>query len=279
VPQKKIKRKSRPQGYVHGYDSKEQQRLFQQAKFLEPYIYEKVDFSRQERIVEVGSGVGAQTSIILERFPHLKVDCIDISDAQIAVAKKKLAKYIKQGRVHIHKSDALKLPFEENTFDAAFLCWFLEHVPHPVQVLTEVRRILKSGSYVFCNEVLNSTFFIDPYSPATLQYLFAMNDHQWMLGGDPFVGAKLGNFLLDAGYQSVTTEVRTLHYDNRAPKMRGLMIDYWSNLLVSGSKELIRAKKVTPAIVSEMQKELKSLKSNKDAVFFDAWIQAKGQAF
>lgn len=272
-------RKKRPKGYVHGYDDKEQQRLFQQAKFLEPYIYEKVDFSKQKHIVEVGSGVGAQTAIILERFPHLTIDCVDISEAQIAVAKKKLAKYIKSGQVRIHLSDGHELPFSENTFDAAFLCWFLEHVPGPVEVLTEVRRVLKSGSYVFCNEVLNSTFFIDPYSPATLQYLFAMNDHQWNLGGDPFVGAKLGNFLLEAGYQSVSTDVRTLHYDNRAPKMRGLMLDYWSDLLVSSSKELIKAKKVTPAIVNAMQKELKAHTNTKNSVFFDAWIQAKGQAF
>jgi hypothetical protein len=48
----------------------------------------------------------------------------------------------------------------------------------------------------------------------------AFNDHQLELGGDPFVGAKLGNLLQSVGYRDVATDVRTFHLDNRAPAER-----------------------------------------------------------
>jgi hypothetical protein len=146
-------------------------------------------------------------------------------------------------------------------------------------VLKEVRRVLKAGSTIYCSELLNSTYFVEPYSPATLQYLFALNDYQWTLKGDPFVGAKLGNCLLAAGYQNIATEVKVQFYDNRAPKRRADYIDDWTSVLLSGAPALLRAGKVTPKIVEEMKEELLKLKDDPNAVFFSCWVQAKAEAF
>ena len=263
--------------YMHGYSQIEQKRLFDQARFLESYVHGPVDFSQCKKIVEIGSGVGAQTAILLDKFPDLEIDCVDISDQQIKTAKNFLRKH--GDRVKFFQGDANTLPFKENIYDGAFICWFLEHVKQPVEVLRETARVLKSGARLYCNEVLNSSLFIDPYSASTLQYLFALNDHQWGMGGDPFVGAKLGNILSSAGFQNVHTQVCTVHFDNRAPKMRAQMIEYWAELLESASVELVKHKKVSATLVAEMLKELNAIKKEPDAVFFDAWIQAVGQVF
>src|SRR5207244_3907363 len=126
-------------------------------------------------------------------------------------------------------------------------------------------------------EVMNACFFVHPYSPFTLRYTFAYNDHQWNLGGDPFVGAKLANYLLAAGFQGVATEVKLFHYDNRAPRKRAEFIEYWADLLLSGAPALLKAKRVTPKIVTGMRSELRKLKTDPDAVFFDAFVQARAQ--
>ncbi len=263
--------------YMHGYSQIEQKRLFDQARFLENYVHGQVDFSQCRKIVEIGSGVGAQTAILLDKFPNLEIHCLDISSEQIDTAKKFLTKHSE--RVHFFQGDAKKLPFQDNTYDGAFLCWFLEHVPIPGDILQETARVLKSGARVFCNEVLNSSLFIEPYSAATLQYLFALNDHQWSTGGDPFVGAKLGNLLTTAGFQNVKTNICTVHFDNRAPKMRGQMIDYWAELFESAAAELVKHKKVSDKTVQDMRKELAAVKKEPNAVFFDAWVQATAQVF
>ena len=132
---------------------------------------------------------------------------------------------------------------------------------------------------IYCTEAQNATFYLNPYSPATLQYWFAFNDHQWSLKGDPFVGAKLGNYLIEAGYQNVKTEVRTVHYDNRSPKARADCVTEWTDLLLSGAPALEAAGKVTPELVAEMKKELDRLKYDRDAVFFWGFVQARAEVY
>jgi len=275
----KGKSKDKAKGYLHGFTKDEQDRLYDQARFLEPMVYEKIDFSNAQRIVEVGCGVGAETEILLERFPNLEIHGIDAAKEQIERAKKRLDKYIKQGRVKLSLGDAAHLPYKDNEYDGAFVCFFLEHVGSPIEILKEVRRVLRPGGLIYCTEVLNATFFLHPYSPATSKFWFAFNDHQWNLGGDPFVGAKLGNYLMASGFQNIVTEVKSYHYDNRTPKLRAQMVEYWTKLLLSGTPGLLKAKRTTEAEVEAMTAELEKLKEDPDSVFFYCPVQASGQAF
>lgn len=78
------------QEYIHGFSREEQERLIRQAEFLKPYIYEKIQMTNVNHLLEVGCGVGAQTKILLEIFPHLKITGVDLSKDQLAVAEKRL---------------------------------------------------------------------------------------------------------------------------------------------------------------------------------------------
>jgi ubiquinone/menaquinone biosynthesis C-methylase UbiE len=267
------------EGYIHGFTRSEQDRLFEQARIHEDAIFTNVDFRASKSILEIGSGVGAQTQILLERFPQASIQCADASKEQVARAKEALKAAVKSGRVKIDVADALHLPYPENTFDGAFLCWFLEHVQNPVGILKEAKRVLRPGGVIYCNEVFNATFYIHPYSPATLKYWFEFNDYQWSLQGDPFVGGKLANYLISAGYQNVSTRVLTYQLDNRMPKKRAAFVDYWTELLLSGAPNLLKAGRVTPALVREMTEEAEKLKNAPDAVFFYSWIQARAEAY
>jgi ubiquinone/menaquinone biosynthesis C-methylase UbiE len=265
-------------GYIHGFSKEEQDRLYKQARVHEEIIFSKIDFSNCKDIIEVGSGVGAQTQILLERYPLAKIECVDASATQVARAKEALIDAVTDKRVEIQVADALHLPFQENRFDGAFVCWLLEHVQNPVGILQEIQRVLRSGGMIYCNEVFNASFYLHPYSPATLKFWMEFNDQQWSLKGDPFVGGKLANYLMKAGYQNITTHVLTHQYDNRMPKKRASFIDYWTNLLLSGAASLIEAGRVTDEIVKEMTRELQKLKNDPDAVIFYSWILARAEA-
>lgn len=267
------------EGYVHGFSSEEQKRLYEQGRFFENSVFKNVDFSKTKKIIEIGSGVGAQTEILLERFPQLQIQCIDASSEQIETAKKNLSRRKEfQGRYHLEQADALKLPYQDSTFEGAFICWLLEHVQNPVEILKEAHRVLKQNGIIFCNEVLNATFYMHPYSPATQKFWFEFNDHQWNLKGDPFVGGKLANYLLQAGFQEITTSVITHHYDHRTPKKRAAFLEYWCSLLLSGAPALIKAGKINQTEVDEMTSEFSRLKNDPNSVIFYSWIQAQAKA-
>ncbi|XLM20011.1 methyltransferase domain-containing protein, partial [Chromobacterium piscinae] len=131
--------------------------------------------------------------------------------------------------------DAEDMDFPPASFDGAFLCWILEHVHAPERVLAEARRVLKPGARLYATEAMNATFFMAPYSANLQQYWLAFNDHQLAVGGDPFVGAKLGNMLLRLGFRDVETKVKTWHLDSREPHRRQQVLDYWAELLLSAA--------------------------------------------
>jgi ubiquinone/menaquinone biosynthesis C-methylase UbiE len=269
-------RRKQARGYLHGFTREEQDRLYRQARFLEHRVHEGHALRRARRLLEVGCGVGAQTDILLRRYPDLHVTGVDASDQNLTRARAHLgALPWAAGRFSLERADAGSLPFDAGSFDSAFLCWILEHVPDPALVLSEVRRVLRPGAPVIVTEVQNATFFLDPYSPDTLSYWKSFNEHQFDLGGDPFVGAKLGNLLQAVGYREIEVEVRPIHLDNRFPGERAEFLAYWTELLLSGADGLCSAGKVSQAVVEGMQAELARVAHDPNAVFFYAFVQAR----
>jgi SAM-dependent methyltransferase len=263
--------------YLHGYSKKEQDRLYYQARLLEDYVYEDVDYSKCKRIIEVGSGVGAQTEILLERFPHLEIYCVDLANTQLRAAAKRLKKYMARGQVRLFQLNAEHLHTIDQTFDGALICWFLEHVPNPEKVLRSLKKILKPKAAVYFTEVHNGGFFLNPYSPNILKYWFEFNDFQWANGGNPFMGANLGNLLKSTGYKNIHVEVKSLFFDSRNPKEKNKFLLDFYDLIMSSQEHLKRDGRVTEKQIRGIKKEIKNLLKNKKAVYHLDYVQAKAQ--
>jgi ubiquinone/menaquinone biosynthesis C-methylase UbiE len=267
------------ENYLHGFTRKEQERLHKQARFLEGIVYSSIDLNDVKNLLEVGSGVGAQTEILLRRFPDTMITCLDFSETQIDAAKKRLGSNpVATGRYQLMQMDGTDMSLASNEkYDGAFLCWILEHVPAPQKVLSEIRRVLLPNSIVYITEVLNATFFLDPYSPNVLEYWMKFNNLQYEMGGDPFVGAKLGNMLLSLGYKDIRTETKTFFLDNRSPGKREEMIAYWTELLLSGMPNLLKAGYVTEDMAAKVKAEMHKVAKDPNAVFYYSFVQASAR--
>jgi len=261
--------------YIHGFSSAEQARLRKQAQFAETTVYRDINFDYCKTVLEIGCGVGAQTEILLRRFPQISLTSIDSNLKQLKTAKAALQKYSELAkRVSFKKMDALKLQLKAKQYDAVFICWVLEHVSDPRKILKEARRVLKPGGKIYLTEVMNHTFFLEPYSPFLWKYWMAFNDYQYDGAGDPFIGAKLGNHLLEVGYENVKTHFKIWHLDNRTPQQRADVIDYWTELLLSAAEQLIQAGYVDVETLKKAKKELAQVKKDPNAVFIYAFMQA-----
>src|SRR5688572_18152449 len=105
------------EGYLHGFTNQEQDRLYRQAQFFEPYIYPHIHFPSDSRVIEVGCGVGAQTQILLRRYPGIRVTGIDASEMQLKRAAHTLKDVIRAKKVELKQADALHLPADDNAYD------------------------------------------------------------------------------------------------------------------------------------------------------------------
>ncbi|MFZ9235179.1 MAG: class I SAM-dependent methyltransferase [Algoriphagus sp.] len=258
--------------YVHGFDPVEQLRLKEQADFLAPMVFKEVDFSGCTHLLEVGSGVGAQTRILLERFPKLQITCVDASAVQLAQAKINLALF--GDRVRFVEQDGCALLLEEQ-FDAAFVCWTLEHVPSPIQLLVRLKEHLQPGARVYVTEVFNSSLHVSPGYAHLRHYVEVMSDFQRKIGGNPDVGIELGNLLNEAGFSSCTTRFDGFYLDARSGQKRKLVAEYWKELLKSAAHALVSKGACTPNEVEKMIGDLEKLGNDENAIFFYQFVQAK----
>jgi len=265
---------TRTTGYLHGYTDEERDRLRVQARALARWVHRDLPYAGRRRLIEVGSGNGAQLELLLEAFPGLHVTGVDHAAEQLAAAEQLLGPS-GEGRWRLVRAAAERLPFAAGDFDAAFLCWILEHVASPEAVLRELHRVLAPGAPVVVTEVMNGTLHLDPPAPCTMRYWDAFNRHQRALGGDPYVGARLGHHLHHAGFRAIETGLADVIFDDRDPAARAAICDTFEELLLSAAPGLRAAGAIDGRDVDGMRAEVAALRSGDGGVFFYAFVQAR----
>jgi len=262
-------------GYLHGYTDEERARLRVQARVLSPWVHRDLPYADCQQLLEVGCGTGAQLELLLDAFPRLHVTGLDHAAAQLAAARRNLASASHEPRTTLVHGSAEQLPFGADTFDAAFLCWILEHVADPAVVLRELHRVLAPGSPVVISEVMNATLYLEPAAPRVMRYWTAFNELQLALHGDPFVGAKLAHHLHHAGFKRIETTPRDVIFDDRDAAKRAAFCGYCKDLLLSAAPSLLAAGRVAPADVDAMTDELDAIGRGPGSIFFYVLMQAR----
>ena len=110
--------------------------------------------------VDVGCGTGAFTEEIVQRCaPHV-VHGVDPSEEQLACARTRLAAH----KAQFQQGDAMKLPFENDSFDAAVMALVLFFVPEPAKGVAEMARVVKPGGTVaaYAWDMLGGGFPLEP---------------------------------------------------------------------------------------------------------------------
>jgi SAM-dependent methyltransferase len=184
--------------YIHGSsDDREVARLEKQAGFIAPLFQPHLRAKPGQRVLDLATGVGAMAGELRKRFPSIEIVGIDLRRSQLEHAHRN------HGELSFVQGDATRMPFADDTFDHVHCSWLLEHVPSPVAVLKDVRRVLKPGGDALFIEVDNASFRSVPEFPEVVEISNALNDAQLKAGGDPFVGQKLDQLFREAGFTKV----------------------------------------------------------------------------
>lgn len=109
-------------------------------------VLRQLDIEKGELVLEVGFGTGFCLNRILKAVGKTgKVCGIDISSGMLEVARKRLGRSGLLDRVELTCGDAIKMPYNDNIFDAVFMSFTLElfDTPEIPIVLNEIKRVLK----------------------------------------------------------------------------------------------------------------------------------------
>jgi SAM-dependent methyltransferase len=257
--------------YVHGYASRETQRLADQAKILRALLHDGVAFPPGTRVLEPGCGTGMQTAALLAGNRGIRVTALDIDAAQLARARAGLAG---ASCVEFVEADLLTAPLVPASFDHAFVCFLLEHVPHPAAALAAVRRAVAPGGGIVVIEGDHGSCRFHPETAASRKVWEALSACQRRLGGDPDIGRRLHGLLTSAGFTDVTVEPRLVYADAGRDALRDGFVRRIIVPMVQGSRDqTIAARLLEPAAWDQGIAELLSTAEG-DGAFYYTFFRA-----
>jgi SAM-dependent methyltransferase len=108
-------------------------------------------FPPDTRLLDVGCG-GGWLGEHFERYTG-----VDVSAEAVAAARAR-------GREALQIEPGAPLPFEDESFDGVVMKDVLEHVPDPVALVEEVRRVLRRGGRVFASSPDAQRWVWDDYT-------------------------------------------------------------------------------------------------------------------
>lgn len=187
--------------YVHGYGTREQERLVEQAEhWRQRLIVNGTTLEPGTRLLELGCGVGAVLAVLGQEFPGVHLSGLDIEPKQLEYARGHLRRAGVDAT--LQEGDATAVPFDDGSFDHVWMMWFLEHVPDPLGVLREARRVLVPRGAVTAIEVDYSTARAEPSTPAFEALVQAMVRGMAAAGWSD-AGTRLPAWLEQAGFREI----------------------------------------------------------------------------
>ena len=97
--------------YIHGYSSREWERLADQANALNELLHRDTFYAAGSLVLECGCGTGAQTVFLASRSPEARIVSVDLSRASLEQARVRIAA---EGYRHVEFRPAsiFELPFD-----------------------------------------------------------------------------------------------------------------------------------------------------------------------
>ena len=107
---------------------------------LEDFLQEPLS---ECEVLNVGGSAGAIDNFLADHAR--RVVGVDIDDSAIEHAQENFVK----DNLLFKVADALDLPFDDASFDVVICSHVYEHVPDPVQMFSEIYRVLRSGGICY----------------------------------------------------------------------------------------------------------------------------------
>jgi SAM-dependent methyltransferase len=204
--------------YVHGYSEREAERLGDQARTLTALLHNDTRYPAGSRVLEAGCGTGAQTLILAKNSPDAEITSVDISPDSIRRAE---ARVRAEGitNVTFQTGDLFSLPFAPKSFDHVFVCFVLEHLADPGQVLHVLRSLIRPGGTITVIEGDHGSAYYHPDSAEANKAIRCLIRLQREAGGNALIGRELYPLLVSAGYADVQVSPRMVYVDASRPAL------------------------------------------------------------
>ncbi|MRN53388.1 demethylmenaquinone methyltransferase [Paenibacillus monticola] len=126
---------------------------FRRHKAWRKFAMKKMSMKRGDSAVDLCCGTCDWSIALAEASETGCVMGLDFSAGMLEVGRRKVEEYKLQNRISLVQGNAMELPFGDNSYDYATIGFGLRNVPDLVQVLNEMKRVVKPGGMIVCLEL------------------------------------------------------------------------------------------------------------------------------
>jgi len=170
-------------------------------------------------LLDVGCGPGTITADFAERLAPGAVIGVDAAAEVIAKASA-----FDAPNLSFAVADAYALPFADDSFDIVHAHQTLQHVARPVEVLRELRRVVKPGGVVAARDVDYAGTIWYPQLPGLDLWMRVYQRVHRGNGGEPDAGRRLKSWALEAGFATVETAASVWNFSDSTDR------EWWGSM-------------------------------------------------
>ncbi len=166
------------------------------AAFFLPYLKQGMS------LLDCGCGPGTITIGIADAVAPGRVVGIDLYEPRLEQARA-LAAERGANNLSFQVASVYELPFEDDTFDAAFENEMLEHIDDPEKAAREIHRVVRTGGVFGARDMDHDGRLWGSLPPALNglpDFILAFRSHQ---GSNLSIGKELRGLLRHAGFENV----------------------------------------------------------------------------
>jgi demethylmenaquinone methyltransferase/2-methoxy-6-polyprenyl-1,4-benzoquinol methylase len=190
--------------------------------FWRRFAVRRMRFFNSYRFLDVATGTSDLAIDAAFHYPDIQVTGLDFVKEMLDQGVKKIARKKLSPRINLMQGNALDLPFQDDSFDAAGIAFGIRNIPDRAGALKELRRVVIPGGQVL---VLEMTFprvpcfrqFYDLYLNRILPLFaraFSTNPEAYYYLGDSIMAFppvdRFTGMMKDAGLADVRAYALTL---------------------------------------------------------------------
>lgn len=140
------------------YDAMNDLISFRRHKAWRKFTMRKMGVRAGDTAIDICCGTCDWTIALAEASGTGTIVGLDFSRNMLDYGRIKVDKNGLEGQIRLVEGNAMALPFPDDSFDFATIGFGLRNVPDYMQVLREMRRVVKPGGKVVCLEVSKPTW-------------------------------------------------------------------------------------------------------------------------
>lgn len=160
-------------------------------------------------LLDVGCGPGQIAVLLARRLPAMRIVAADLAEEMLRIARRHVSLSLLGKRIDVVRADAKATGFPAESFDMVVSNSLAHHIPEPLHLFQEIRRVSRRGAAIFVKDLLRPAG-LDEWRHLVQTYAADCNAYQRRLFADSLRAAlsldEVAQLCHEAGLTGVIVE-------------------------------------------------------------------------